>query len=613
MPVLERFACPAGTAVGFVVPLFSRHPSANLFQVQLLDGFSRIEAFADIAREPGLERQADRPVTAEVGDPAIWGFLDAAGDIHLGTKQDLRRHAPTLLTSELIERWPASAADLIRLCELEDVLLEQTREVYAAMTRQIGAGAGIWRDTDLLLPLIRQHFGARLDSRTNRLMLSNIWTQSVDETCHIFCPAPFLSQGEPDLSGIARVASAWGITVFKLHPQQTAVPQTETRTRTWPVTGDGGVGRWTVRCMWNAVGPLINADVRKRIGSDALEGRLSVPSATLPSSPTPPQLHIIIHGSAQKDVEAGRHLFGDKLPGTIRHVVNIRPLGIDPERRQAVPAHVIVEDRHGPDYVWVIANHRTMRVSAHYAGLARSQAASRFARAGISALADLCWSSRGRTLLQDTAGARAIGLVGATRYLTEMNMNDLLLRALYSMLGPEWKFTENTKLVCLWPHPLPEGSLEYVKIGRYHYSIEMIGLKKSSARADIRCLAFGVQAASLGIQDYADYVASVMAAWGWELRGSDGEAMLFEEQGGVISMLIADSRARLDSILRRDRNVGPKVDIVVTNRTLSKVQNRQAEAGGWSVTHHSDLPRWIQREFGENGQMPAGGRNLPLE
>ena len=613
MPLLERFACPAGPAVGFVIPLFSRQPGANLFQIQLLDQFSRIEAFEDIAREPRLERQADRPLTAEIGDPAISAFLDAAGDIHVGTKQELRRLAPALLSSDLIESWPASAADLLRFCELEDVLAERIQETYAAMTRQIGAGAAIWRDTDLLLPLIRQQFGVRLDNRTNRLMLSNIGTQSVGETCHVFCPAQLLSRGEPDLSGITKIASAWGITVFKLHPQQVAASQAAKRVRTWPITGDGGVGRWTVRRMWNAVGPLFNADVRVRTESHALEGRLTIQGAALPGSPAPPQLHIVIHGSAQKDVEAGRRLFGDKRPGVIRHVFNIRPLGVNPERRQAVPARVIVEDRHGPDYVWVIANHRPRQFAKHYDGLARSQAASRFARAGISALVDLCSSSRGRTLLQDTAGAHAMGLVGATRYLTELSMKSLLLRVLYSMLSPEWEFTENARLVCLWPHPLPAGSFEHVRLGKHQYSFEMIGLERSSARADIRCLAFGVSATPSNGESYADYVAAVMAAWGWNLRGGEGEAMLFEEQGGVISMLVADTPARLDAILRRDRNVGPEVNIVITNRSLSTAQIRQAEAGGWPVIHHSDLPGWIQGKFGQAGEVPAWGRNFPLE
>lgn len=59
MPLLERFACPAGAAVGFVVPLFSQHPGANLCQVQVLDGFWRIGGFEDITREPRLEREAE--------------------------------------------------------------------------------------------------------------------------------------------------------------------------------------------------------------------------------------------------------------------------------------------------------------------------------------------------------------------------------------------------------------------------------------------------------------------------------------------------------------------------------------------------------------------------
>jgi len=612
MPILERFVCPAATAPGFVIPLFSRHPGANLFQIQRIDWSGRVQAFEDITRESSLERLANGAVTIEVGDPAIWGFLVPSGDIHVGTKQDLRSSAPGILSSEFIERWPASAADLIDLCELEATLPDQTQEVYTAMTRLIGAGATIWRDTDLLLPLIRQYFRARMDKRTSLQILSDVWTRTVGDTCHVFCPAPLLGRNDPDLSGIANKAAAWGVSQFKFHPQKIESVQIDDPVLNWPVTGDGGVGRWTVRRMWNAVGPHVSANVRERIESNALEAQLRVHSATLPGAPASPDLHIVIHGSTRANVEASLRLFGTKRPGTIWHTVNIRPLGIDPERAQAVPVQTIINGGPELDYVWVVANHRPQAAATHYMGLARSQVASRYARACISALGDLCYTPRGRKLLLDTAGSRAIGLVGATRYLTDIDMDDLLLRAVYSILSPEWGFGD-AKLVCLWPHPLPEGSVEYVRLGGYQYAIEMIGLKQSSARADIRCLAFGASLRPAGTRAYVDYIASVMAAWGWDLRSADGEELLFEEQGGVISMLVADMPARLDAILRRNRDMGPQPDIVVTNRSLTKAQKQQSELGSWTVIHHTKLPGWLRHKLGEPGQMPAGGRKFAPE
>lgn len=612
MPILEYFARLAATAPGFVVPIFSRHPGANLLQIQKIDCFGRVEAFEDVARESGLCRSTRNAIVIEVGDLAIWAFLDAEGEIHVGTKQYLRSRAPEFLSSELIERWPASAADLIDLCELEDTLPGQTRQIYAAMTRLIGPGATIWRDTDIILPLVRQHFGSRLNKRMNPQVLSNIWVLTIGEICHVFCPKPLLDRNEPDFSEIANKASAWGVKGFKFHPQKVDPVQRHNPNLTWPVAGDGGVGRWTVRKMWNAVGPNLNAAVRARIESHALEGLLWVHSATAPDGPVTPKLQIVIHGSANVDVEASHRLFGAKRPGLIWHAVNIRPLGINPERAQAIPVQAIVDRRPGLDYVWVVANHRPRPVAKHYDGLARSQAASRYARACISALGDLCFSPQGRKLLQDTAGSRAIGLVGATRYLKDMGMHDLLLRVIYSMLSPEWTIAD-AKLICLWPHPLPEMSVEYVRIGAHRYVFEMIGLDQSSARGDIRCLAFGVGLRPAGTQAYADYVASVMAAWGWDLRSSLGEEMLFEEQGGVISMLVADTPARLDEILRRSRDVGPQIDLVVTKRALTKLQKRQAEIGAWPVIHHTGIPGWLQHEFGEPGQMPASGYEFAPE
>lgn len=614
MPVLDRFACAAGPGAGFVVPLFSQHPGANLLQIQKIDERGGVTGFDDIGGIDGSERPTDKRWTVEIGDPAVWAFSDAKGGLHVGGRDALNKLAPELLSPELINGWPASAADLIRLCELEHALPDQTRRTYAAMVELLGAGAAIWRDTDVILPLVRQHFGAGLAARsTARLFLSEIWTISVGEVCHIYCPDELLNVGATDLSKIAETASRWGIVSLELHPQRAIIPPQQPRSLSWPVIGHGGVGRWTVRKMFKAVGPVSRDHIRARIGGRALEASLAVPCAKLPGNSTPPNLQIVIHGSAPGDVDAGVRLFGGKRVDIVKHVVNVRPLGTDPERQQAVPARRIAEAENGPDFVWVIANHRPRRIATHYVGLARSQVASRFARAGISTLADLCQSSRGRSLVQQTAGTHELGLVGATRFLAGMSMGDLLLRVLYSMLSPEWTFTNCKHLVCLWPRPLLEGKTEYIRLGNYQYPVEMIGLKQPSARADIRCLAFGVSERRGGILPYADYLVSVMAAWDWSLRSDLGEEMLFEDQGGVILMLVADTPAKLDNILHRDRYSGPVVDIVVTNKRLTAAQSATADALDWPVIHHSDLPEWIQREFGEPGQLPLGGRIFPVE
>jgi hypothetical protein len=104
-----------------------------------------------------------------------------------------------------------------------------------------------------------------------------------------------------------------------------------------------------------------------------------------------------------------------------------------------------------------------------------------------------------------------------------------------------------------------------------------------------------------------------MAAWDWNLRSELGQEMLFEEQGAVVSMLVADTRARMDEILERDRYAGPLVDVVLTNRRLTPSQAARAKATEWPVIHHSALPEWLQREFGEPGQQPTGGRAFPVE
>jgi len=206
-----------------------------------------------------------------------------------------------------------------------------------------------------------------------------------------------------------------------------------------------------------------------------------------------------------------------------------------------------------------------------------------------------------------------LGLVGATRFLANMEIYDLLVRALYSMLSPEWTFARSSRIICLWPHPLPEGTSHQLRIGTHRYLVEMIGLEKSSARADIRCLAFNVSERPAGIMAYADYLASVMAAWGWDLRSELGQEMLFEDQGAVIAMLIAYTAGMVDEILERDRDVGSIIDIVVTICGPTRAQAARARNKGWPVIHHSALPEWLQREFGEPGQHPTGGRVFPVE
>lgn len=608
MPILESFACLANNAPGFVIPLFCRHPGANLLQIQRLDTIGRVSSFEDIAWDGAPRWPANDQLVIDIGDRAVWAFMDASKIIHVGTKDDFRLLAKKLLSPELIRTSPVSAADLIRFCELEGQMPEETRLAFEEMVNLFPIGAKIWRDTDLILPLVRQQLGSTLDHRTRgKHLLSEIWANTLDDRCHIYCPEELLNEATIDMLHIEGIASAWGIARLELHPVRPSARREQVPVLKWPIIGHGGVGRWTVRRMWNATGPAPH-ELQSRMNGHALEGLLSVPSATSGEQSQPPSVRIVIHGSSPQDVEAGSHIFTQRSRYALQHLINIRPLGINPERRQFVPARAIANGEDAPDFTWVVANHRQRRFAQHFSGLARSQCASRFARAGVSALADLTRSSRGREILQETSSSRQLGLIGATRFLADLEMHDLLLRLIYSMLSPEWSFSDCKRIVCLWPRALPEQSIEYLRIGRREYPIEMIGLKNSTARADIRCLAFGVQERREGLLGYADYIASVMAAWEWDLRSELGQEMLFEEQGGVISMLVADTPARLDDILRRDRHSGPLVDLVVTNKPPTPSQAACAKLGTWEVIHHVDLPSWLSREYGEPGQWPAPGR-----
>jgi len=612
--LLDKFVCPAGDAAGFVIPLFSRYPGANVRLIQRLDRLDRIVGFDDAEGDDRHLRPVELDFTVEIGDSAIWAFMDSESVVHVGTREHLALLAPSLLNDELIDRWPVSAADLIRLCQLESVFPKHTKRTYAAMVELLGAGAAIWRDTDLILPMIRQRLNERMDRRA-RHSLSNMWVKSVGGVCHVYCPdiaASIDAEGlaNSDFSSVSDTASAWGIKRLEFHWMSTGAAHLPAPAASWSIIGHGGVGRWTIRRMWNAVGPYPSPEIRSRM-LGALEAQLKVLGAG--SGVRPPDAQIVVHGSAPANVAAGAQILATKTPGRLRHVVNIRPLGVDPEKRDFVAARSIVEARNGPDYVWAIANHRSRRIVSRYDGLARSQTASRYARACITALADLCRTYFGTILLQETEGAYKIGLVGATRFLADMDMTSLLVRALYSMLSPEWSFGNSNRIVCLWPRPLDDGMIQHIRIGRHQYRVEMVGLEQSSAGGDIRCLAFDVTERPAGIVPYADFIATVMAAWEWDLRSDLGEELLFEEQGGVILMLLADTPARLDRILERDRHAGPLVDVVVTNRRLTARQAERAEAKDWPVIHHAALPEWLQFEYGEPGQQPIGGRVFPKE
>lgn len=613
--LLDKFACTAGASAGFVLPLFARQLGANVRSIQRLDRFGHIAGFDDIESDDRYLRPAEPGLASEIGDLGIWAFIDTKDSVHVGTREDLAALAPILLTDELIERWPVSAADLIRLCELESKYPKHTKRIYSAMVKILGAGAEIWRDTDLILPLIRQCLGGNPDRRFRR-SLAEIWVISIDDVCHIYCPETARDNRSTEMAGIdissvSDIASAWGIKRLQVHWLPASAPRPLKTTTVWPVVGHGGVGRWTTRRMFNAAGPKLHPRVRSRMLGGALEAQLTVSADDV--GVQPPNAQIVIHGSASANVAAGAQILASRTHGTLRHVVNIRPLGVDPEKRVFVPARSIVEARDGPDYLWVIGNHRSRRVVTRHDGLARSQTASRYARACITALADLCRSPSGTEMLRETAGTHLIGLVGATRFLAEMDMESLLLRALYSMFSPEWNFTNCKRIVCLWPRPLDDGLVRHIRIGSHAYQVDMIGLERPSARGDIRCLAFDVTERRAGIVPYADYIATVMAAWEWDLRSDLGEELLFEEQGGVILMLIANTPTKLDEILDRDRHAGPLVDVVVTNRTLTSQQAARAEAKEWPVIHHAALPEWLQQEYGEPGRQPIGGQVFPKD
>jgi hypothetical protein len=608
MPVLEGFARFGPDAAGFVVPLFAQRPGANLLQMQRVDERGRVADFEDIAGPPSITRYAEAPVFLDIGEKALWGFADARGTIHLGDRSSLRALAPTILTASMIRRWPASAADLIQFCGLDSQMAEKARQAYAAMAALSPTGAAIWRDADLMLPVIRASLGSRrIKGARRQMLLDHVFACTRDGVCHVHVPDElFTEQIRGDIT-IRTLASAWGIDRVEFHPFRLSYnAKASEPSRSWPVIGLGGVGRYTVNRMWNAIGPMPSADVRSRLNGFAVEAQLRLPTAPLIVMPCP-DLRIIIHGSARRDVDTGSSLI--ERSGPIQHVFNIRPLGLSPERPDFIAPWRIVQDRGGPDFLWVIANHRQRRVIHRMVGMAMSQVASRFTRAGITALADLSQSARGRELLKETAGAHAMGLVGAARFLKGPAPEPLLTRALYSMLSPEWTFVGARRIVALWPRPVPEGSIVFITLGGHNYPVELIGVEHSSARADVRCLAFDVRERPADLAGYADFLVSILAGWDWQLRSDIGEEMIFEEQGLVISVYPAETRARLDALLDRPSSNGSFSEIIVVNRPPTPRQQKRIDATQWTVIHHADLPTWLRERFGEPAFSPIGGRS----
>jgi hypothetical protein len=593
---LDFFVDYTGSGVGFIVPVFSRYPGANLIFVQSVDNDNLIEAFQEIRADHRYRVSSQERLSREIGMPAIWAFAAPDGTVHCQPATGVHEVLRTLLSTRALENHPLALAELVQFCDAEESNADALRHAYERLADQSHETADIWRDTCILLPIARRELGARLKPRERRELLPLISAQSDSARLSLFIPDEILGVAEHSTLRTGNVAKIFGINQVRIYP--TILDSAPSRPpEDILIRGFGGVGRWSI-----TTSPL-KGDIRVD-GSTGL--KYAVASVPLTGS-SDLQLDIAIHGSEPREVNKIRSLLTRlERPNALKHAINVRPLSYYQEQRRFLRPTDIAGERPELDYTWIIANHRQRRNTNVGVGLAMSNFAARFVRANVLALAALNSSSAGINRLALTRRARGLGLVGATRFFANLSPEALIRRALYTMINEDAALHTAEQIWCFWPYrDVPHETVD-VRIGQHNYHTLLHRGLVDRRHKDVVCLAFGVIESRKSWEVYADFVTSLFGGWGWQLRHSGGGSLLFEDEGEAVRVWPVRTMARLAELVSRQAEYGDPYDVIVTNLSVPDNFREAANEARWQLVEHSRLVEWLKLHFPYPSEQPLG-------
>ncbi|RYY28728.1 MAG: hypothetical protein EOP62_02415 [Sphingomonadales bacterium] len=591
MAALAHLEAPGGEGPGFLFPLFRVFLGANHLFAQHIDEHNNVVAFEPTFHEPHPLPNLPAGIETDIGRPAIWGFRDHRGTIHVGDARSIERIGLELLESGALVGHPVAAADVVSFCKAETRFPETLRAAYNALADISKDGADIWRDTMFLMPAIKADI-AKLTRRSNTRdrAIQDIVVVSRGRISHLYMPS--LQAGETsDFSTWRQLAAIFGIDELQLHELQSYQQTTEYRTPRWTVLGIGGIARHVF-----GRAPFYG----HYEGGSTVPGSISVkgPPMARPVVAAGPQLLIGIIRSNLDDAEKMRGLFDAHDAGrAIRHLVDIRPIGYGtPNSAKATP-EALINAVPEAQQLWIVATHRLKQTGKFANSLSASNRASRFVRAAANGLIALQDDDRAAILGERSKTGR-VGIFGAARYDGRVPFEDMVRRVLHNMLCEDVCLHLAKRIVMLCPYASPDANAGHVvKLGRYEYRVELIHKPIETGRPDQLGFAFDTPPSKRTLDDFRAFCAAILAAFNWTERHADRDYMSFENEGEGLRIWPAISDAGIRQLLQHDCEFGFGANVIITNRTVRHKDRECAKARKWMLIHYSEVDRWMRENY----------------
>jgi hypothetical protein len=588
MATLYRLISVGGETAGFLLPVFHAYRGTNQELIQQIDEHDNVLSFETIIHDGPSLPNPDRDMEAHVGGPAIWAFRDHDGHVCLGSGSVIQSIGLELLASGALDQFPMAAAEMVAFCAAEVRFAGILQSALRKLARISPKGAETWRDTILLLPVIKQDL-ARYISHGVRAEIADVLAITRGHVTHIYAP-PSVADRVTQLPRWNVLAKIFGINRFEVHATKSRPGQKGDPRPVWSIYGIGGIARLVIQRP-----PFYGSS---RTPAAPPSGAFaSGPGVSQNSWLASEKRLIIAVVPSDRDQAAmlNRVCHSDPASGAMKHAINIRPIGFGTPRADKPSPKQLSEVLNGFDCLWIIANHRQRQVGSFPNSFSASHAASRFVRATASGLISCLASREGLDVLSEAGRERGFGLVGARRYKSSIGMDGMMRSVLYSMLCEDAYLHSARRIVILWPYAVEQR--QHLALGARYYEVDVIARPQQTKYIDVVGFAINVQLSDRTETDFRDFCVSLVAGYGWNARQDDGRSILLENEGEAIRIWPVISAAAGMKLIAREAEFGSYGDIIISNQTVSAAMRSQAEVMGWGLAHYSELGRLMKTEF----------------
>jgi hypothetical protein len=148
---LVGYLSPFPDESGFVLPLFKRK-GGNGLSVQEISNDDMVTGFRELVPRDVHTVLMQEPVLIDIGDQALWGFVDSTGQQHFERRNDLKVRLKMLL--DAVEQ-PFLRLQIAQFCENEDDLVETWRSSFKHIANRSVSSAEAWRDLVIIPANVR--------------------------------------------------------------------------------------------------------------------------------------------------------------------------------------------------------------------------------------------------------------------------------------------------------------------------------------------------------------------------------------------------------------------------------------------------------------------------